>query len=36
MRNRFLVVLGVVALLGFYTGEKAADIFPRHPLVAMV
>ncbi len=35
MRNRFLVILGVVAVLAFYTGAKAADIFPAHRIAAM-
>jgi predicted MPP superfamily phosphohydrolase len=35
MRNRLLVVLGVVALLGLYTGLKLADVFPAHPIAAM-
>jgi hypothetical protein len=28
-------MLGVVALLGFYTGEKGANLFPAHPAAAM-
>ena len=35
MRRRFAVVLGVVALLGIFTGEKVADLFPAHPFAAM-
>ncbi|HEX4048934.1 MAG TPA: metallophosphoesterase, partial [Elusimicrobiota bacterium] len=35
MRRRILAVLGVVALLGFYTGAKVADLFPAHPVAAM-
>ena len=35
MRNRLLVFLGVVSLLGFYTGAKAAALFPLHRAAAM-
>jgi predicted MPP superfamily phosphohydrolase len=35
MRRRFAVVFGVVALLGFFTGAKVAELFPAHPLAAM-
>ncbi len=34
MRRRVLVVLGAAAVLGIYTGLKAAIAFPAHPLVA--
>ena len=35
MRNRALIMLGVVALLGLYTGEKVAVLFPAHPAAAI-
>jgi predicted MPP superfamily phosphohydrolase len=35
MRSRSFVFLGVIALLGLYTGLKAADVFPAHPAAAM-
>lgn len=35
MNRRFLVFLGVITILGIFTGEKAADVFPSHPFLAM-
>jgi predicted MPP superfamily phosphohydrolase len=35
VRRRFAVVFGVVALLGLFTGEKVADLFPAHRFAAM-
>lgn len=35
MNKRFLIFLGVLALLGAYTGLEAANVFPSHPLAAM-
>jgi hypothetical protein len=35
VRPRFAAVLGVVALLAFFTGMKLAEVFPAHPLAAM-
>lgn len=36
MNRRFLFFLGTLALLGVFTGAKAADVFPAHPYVAMM
>lgn len=34
MRNRFTVFLGVLLLLGLYTGIRGAELFPGHPVAA--
>lgn len=34
MRNRFAVFLGVLVLLGLYTGMRTAELFPEHRLAA--
>jgi predicted MPP superfamily phosphohydrolase len=34
MRNRFAVFLGVLVLLGLYTGMRTAELFPEHWLAA--
>jgi predicted MPP superfamily phosphohydrolase len=36
MNRRFLAFLATLALLGFFTGAKAADVFPAHPYAAML
>jgi predicted MPP superfamily phosphohydrolase len=35
MRNRSLVLLGIIGLLAFYASLKAAAVFPSHPVAAM-
>jgi predicted MPP superfamily phosphohydrolase len=35
MRRRFPVFLGVLLVLGLFTGLKAADVFPAHPFASV-
>ncbi len=35
MRSRFLAFLGGLALLGLFTGMKAAEVWPAHPYAAV-